>query len=95
MGKCKNRKKTRANFGKCFFYPKKGKGFLTEVGHYEMGMTPEGIYDLGGNVAEWVNDWYEKKILSQDTLKKTLKVQKKGKYHVIKGGAWNSPSPRI
>ena len=44
--------KKRANYGNCCFIQK--GTVLTDVGHYKMGVTPEGIYDLGGNVAEWV-----------------------------------------
>ncbi|MEM1030776.1 MAG: SUMF1/EgtB/PvdO family nonheme iron enzyme [Myxococcota bacterium] len=37
-----------------------GDGFaeLAPVGAYRAGRTPEGIYDLAGNVEEWVADWY-------------------------------------
>lgn len=79
--------KSRANFGNCCFV-QKGK-VHNEVGHYEKGNTAEGISDLGGNVAEWVSDWYDKKYYKR-TPYKNPKGPKKGKYHVIRGGAWNS-----
>ncbi len=79
--------KTRANFGNCCFV-QKGK-VHNEVGHYEKGNTAEGISDLGGNVAEWVSDWYDKKYYKKAPYKNP-KGPKKGKYHVIRGGAWNS-----
>jgi formylglycine-generating enzyme required for sulfatase activity len=79
--------KSRANFGNCCFV-QKGK-VHNEVGYYEKGDTAEGISDLGGNVAEWVSDWYDKKYYKR-TPYKNPKGPKKGKYHVIRGGAWNS-----
>jgi len=79
--------KTRANFGNCCFV-QKGK-VHNQVGYYQKGNTAEGISDLGGNVAEWVSDWYDKKYYKKSPYKNP-KGPKKGKYHVIRGGAWNS-----
>ena len=39
-------------------YDQTGIGAATPVGLFGKGATPEGIYDLAGNVWEWVGDWY-------------------------------------
>jgi len=41
----------RANFGGHVGHP-------LPVGSFPEGRTPEGIYDLSGNVAEWCGDWF-------------------------------------
>jgi formylglycine-generating enzyme required for sulfatase activity len=43
---------TRANFGSKF------KG-LKPVGSFPEGRTPEGVYDLAGNIGEWCADYYD------------------------------------
>ncbi|VAW78152.1 hypothetical protein MNBD_GAMMA13-1967 [hydrothermal vent metagenome] len=49
---------------------------------------PEGFYDLGGNVAEWMNDYYavypgEASQLVQDPF-----GPDKGKHYVVRGSSW-------
>lgn len=36
-----------------------GFPYLAPVGSYEMGRSPYGVYDMMGNVAEWVADTYD------------------------------------
>lgn len=47
-----------------------------------------GLYDMGGNVAEWVHDFYS----TQATLSAPVTVDPlgpdEGKYHVIRGSSW-------
>ena len=63
------------------------------VASYPLGVTPTGIHDLAGNVAEWVSDWYSA------TYYETLNAQGTavnpsgpvtGLEKVLRGGSWNS-----
>lgn len=36
-----------------------GFPYLSPVGSYEMGRSPYGVYDMMGNIAEWVADTYD------------------------------------
>jgi len=77
----------RANFGNCCFIQK--GSVLSPVDSFDNGKSAEGVYNLGGNVAEWVHDWYDKKYYKKSPYKNP-KGPVKGKHHVIRGGAWNS-----
>jgi len=53
--------------------------------------SPIGIYDLGGNVAEWVNDRYSVAAGSASTLIDPVGPAE-GQYHVIRGSSWRQSS---
>ena len=78
---------SRSNFGRCCFVMK-GLVF-NDVGNLKAGKTPNNIFDLAGNVAEWVFDWYDKNYYKVSP-RKNPKGPEKGRYHIIRGGAWNS-----
>ena len=43
------------------------------------------LYDMGGNVAEWMNDFYE---IPSNADSKDPTGPASGDYHVIKGSSW-------
>lgn len=61
----------------------------TPVGSYEKGKSDYGVYDLAGNVSEWVQDWHlpEYYVFSP---KKNPQGAEKGQYRVIRGGNWRN-----
>lgn len=77
----------KGNFGRCCFIM--NGDILRKAGSYEAGKTPEGVYDMGGNIAEWVYDWYDKNYY-QSSPYENPKGPERGKRHTIRGGAWNS-----
>ena len=56
------------------------------VGHY--AASPAGFYDLGGNVAEWVNDFYSVYPGEADRLVKDPAGPPSGEHHVVRGSSW-------
>ena len=78
-----------ANFGKSDW---NNHGVLAPIGTFEDGKSPYGIYDMAGNVWEWVNDWYDYNYYKTSPSKNPAGPSSGGT-KVIRGGAWNS-NPR-
>ncbi len=62
---------------------------LTPVGTFEEGKSPYGIYDMAGNVWEWVSDWYDQEYY-QLSPPQNPSGPRRGSHKVVRGGAWGS-----
>ena len=61
---------------------------LVPVGQLKDGKSPYGIYDMAGNVWEWVSDWYDQDYYATSPHQNP-KGPEKGKYRVLRGGSWD------
>ncbi|MBN2695537.1 formylglycine-generating enzyme family protein [bacterium] len=66
-----------------------GEDRTWEVGSKQAGKSPFGLYDMSGNVYEWVNDWY---LETYDSSSPTNNPQgpSSGEDKVLRGGGWRS-----
>ena len=60
---------------------------LTPVGSFPTGVSPYGVYDMVGNVQEWVADWYAADYYSYSP-QSNPKGPDKAQFRVLKGGSW-------
>ena len=67
-------------------------GALAPVGSFEEGKSPYGVYDMAGNVWEWVSDWYDHDYYKASP-QRNPEGPPTGGFKGIRGGSWNS-SPR-
>jgi eukaryotic-like serine/threonine-protein kinase len=63
-------------------------GDTTHIGSYESGKSPYGLYDMAGNVWEWVNDSYSETYYQSSPSLNPLGPDA-GNERVLRGGAWN------
>lgn len=64
------------------------------VGIYKVGQSAQGVYDMAGNVTEWVQDWYSPNYYAQSPpISPTGPVT--GESKVIRGGSWLSEREKI
>jgi len=59
------------------------------VGSHPAGASPYGLLDMGGNVWEWVEDWWDADYF-RVSPKKDPGGPTTGRAHVVKGGSWDS-----
>ena len=63
------------------------------VGSYPNGASFYGVYDMAGNVAEWVSDWYGERHYEERANQSTIVNPTgpvAGQLKVLRGGSWNS-----
>jgi formylglycine-generating enzyme required for sulfatase activity len=66
-------------------------GGTTPVGTFKAGVSVNGCYDMGGNVSEWVQDWFDKYPGAKE-LPAEWEADCGRKKRVYRDGTWYSPA---
>jgi len=82
----------RARYGRPYENPVYKDG-VARVGSYPKGMRPFGVFDLSGNVTEWVADWFSESFPINEA--RNPKGPESGTGRVLRGGGWYDPAERI
>ena len=61
---------------------------LANVNRYDKGVSPYGVYQMAGNVSEWVSDWFDPEYY-QRSLSTIRRGRVAGELKVFRGGSWN------
>ena len=64
------------------------------VASYPDGRSPAGIYDMLGNVTEWVGDWYDFRAY-RDISDTNPRGPVEGEFKSMRGGSWFTPPGNI
>jgi formylglycine-generating enzyme required for sulfatase activity len=64
-----------------------GFKYLAPPGSFESGRSPYGLYDMTGNVAEWVADTYDEHYYQKMPYRDPPGPEE-GQHKVIRGGSW-------
>ena len=52
------------------------------------GASPYGVFNMAGNIKEWVDDWYDREYYKDPSNHINPKGQIGGEFKVLKGGSW-------
>lgn len=66
-----------------------GYEYMAPVGSFPMGRSVYGVYDMAGNVSEWVEDWYDQFYYEQAPMMNPTGIGK-SKNRVFRGGSWDA-----
>ena len=93
---------TRANYGRTglsgpvrdrperlLLYPP-----IIAVDKYDNSVSPYGVYQMAGNVAEWVADWYDKDYYAS-LPDRNPKGPEQGTQRSFRGGGWMDSTPSV
>lgn len=73
-------------------HPGSKRGFkyppLANVSRYDKGVSPYGVYQLAGNVSEWVADWFDPQYYRRG-IDANPQGPETGELKVFRGGSWN------
>ena len=63
-------------------------GFAVTAPSGSFAANPLGIFDLGGNVSEWVQDYYEVGRVETEIVAENPLGPETGRFHVVRGPSW-------
>jgi iron(II)-dependent oxidoreductase len=61
---------------------------LANINRYDKGVSPYGVYQMAGNVSEWVSDWFDPEYYQRGD-RDNPKGPETGDLKVFRGGSWN------
>ena len=67
---------------------------IISVFKYDNAVSPYGVFQMVGNVAEWVSDWYDKDYY-KTAPDKNPKGPDKGTQKAFRGGGWIDSTPSV
>ncbi len=67
---------------------------IISVFKYDNAASPYGMFQMAGNVAEWVSDWYDKDYY-KTAPDKNPKGPDKGSQKAFRGGGWIDSTPSV
>ena len=68
-----------------------GEVLTLPVGSFPSAISPYGLYDMAGNVAEWVADWYDPNYYKSAPLSDPVGPAR-GAIKSMRGGSWLKPA---